>query len=508
MARHLSNLLARLGGGDPAVLEAVPQDRKRFTQMGGVLLTTAGVGTLSMSFALHDGIKAPLVPSVVLGVLWGVIILNLDRFLVLSMGDTRTRGWRLFWLVLPRFMLAVVLAAVVSTPLVLRIFASDITQQLSVIHQQQSSAFAGLVKNNADQQAANKLASQIATDQATLSGHPPQSIVSPGLSQDQAQAQKLQTEVQQDFAIENSKYKAWQCELQGETCADASGKPGNGALARTTEIAYDAARDTYNTVEAEYQQAQDKANSDQKSFATTQSQRLQQEQQEASQALPGLQSEYHALEMKIQATIASGDAANESDSGILAQLQALSVASSHNSSLAAARWTVLALFFMIEILPVTVKALLNLGDPSAYEKVAWDWEGEITDRERILRIENTRIEEAASEARIKAVQDRIREGDLDHQTQMQINEGKAQTRVKVQEDMRLREQDIGKHANEYVASEMVKIVESALMEWGDRVRDELSRNGERNGSGPYHDDQPGPTQQPNDGYDLGPEDEL
>ena len=99
--KRAGDFMAWLGGGDPAVLTEVPQERGRFSQMAGVLLTTAGIAVLSMTFALHDGINAPLAPAVVLGLLWGVVILNLDRFLVMSMGSTRNKP-RLLLIALPR----------------------------------------------------------------------------------------------------------------------------------------------------------------------------------------------------------------------------------------------------------------------------------------------------------------------------------------------------------------------------------------------------------------------
>src|SRR5215472_2498474 len=101
-------VVASLGGGVLAVLEEVGEERATFVRVAGVLLTTAGIAVVSMIFALRYGVKAPLAAAVVLGLLWGVVIFNLDRFLVLSMGDTRDRV-RLVLITLSRLALAVVL---------------------------------------------------------------------------------------------------------------------------------------------------------------------------------------------------------------------------------------------------------------------------------------------------------------------------------------------------------------------------------------------------------------
>ena len=101
----------------------------------------------------------------------------------------------------------------------------------------------------------------------------------------------------------------------------------------------------------------------------------------------------------------------------------LSEASGQSSSLQAARLAVLALFFLIEILPVTVKFLLNMGPLSAYEVVA-----RLADDERI---------EAATTRRIEA---------------RRLEEAGSQARVSVQADMRWREEDLGRHVNRQVAA--------------------------------------------------------
>jgi uncharacterized membrane protein YgcG len=105
---------------------------------------------------------------------------------------------------------------------------------------------------------------------------------------------------------------------------------------------------------------------------------------------------------------------------------------------------VLALFFLIEILPVTVKFLLNIGPPSAYEVVAQLREDELIDAASIRRIESRRISEA-----------------------------KSQIRINVEADMREKEEDLGRHANARVADEMTKVLDVALQEWSRQVRAKL-----------------------------------
>ncbi len=104
----------------------------------------------------------------------------------------------------------------------------------------------------------------------------------------------------------------------------------------------------------------------------------------------------------------------------------------------------LALFFLIEILPVTVKFLLNIGPPSAYEVVARLKEDELVDAATMRRIETRRIAESES-----------------------------RTRIGVQSDMQQKEEDLGKHANTRIAGEMTKILDTTVLEWGRQAREGL-----------------------------------
>ncbi len=443
MIKRTGDVMAWLGGGDQAVLAQVPQERTRFAQMAGVLLTTAGIAAMSMMFALHDGVKAPLAAAVVLGLLWGVVILNLDRFLVLSMGASRDRR-RLIFITLPRLALAVVLALVISTPLVLRIFASDINQQLFIMQQNASRQEAALEAGSGPQQQASRLKSQIDTDEGILNGHLPQSITSPALQSAQAQVNQLQKQAQSDYQAQVTAREAWQCELDGQSCVGSSGKVGNGPRAQAKYQEYQQAEKTYNSVQSRLSAAQAAEKTAQSGFSGDLSHRVQQLQATARQALPGLQSQYQKLQANLQGVAANGQKVNEANTGILAQLQALSQASAQSPSLQAARLAVLALFFLIEILPVTVKFLINLGPPSAYEVVAQVREDEVIDAARTRRIESRRIGEARS-----------------------------QIRINVEADMRKQEEVLGRRANGYVAGEMTKVLDVALAEWSRQVRAKL-----------------------------------
>ncbi len=374
----------------------------RFAQMAGVLLTTAGLAVVSMTFALHDAVRAPLLTSVALGLLWGLVILNLDRFLVLSMGRVHSRG-RQVLMALPRLALVLVLALVISTPLVLRVFASDINAQLYVMQLEESRAQQTLIAHSYVQQEANTLQGEINQDEAVLAGHLPVSVTSPQLQTAQATVSRLQPQVQAAYQTVNTARETWQCQLYGDTCAGASGAAGNGPVAEADQEIFQNASASYNTIAAQLKSAQDSEDSAAASVRASQASVLAADQTHARAALPELRSRYQQLSSVIQQNIARGSAVAAANTGLLAQLQALSEVTAHNSSLGAARSAVLLVFLLIEILPVTVKFLLNLGPPSAYEAVAQLRDDELVDSVRARQAEIRRIESAKSQTRISTM---------------------------------------------------------------------------------------------------------
>ncbi|MFC6005436.1 DUF4407 domain-containing protein, partial [Streptomonospora nanhaiensis] len=91
-----------------------------------------------MTFALGSALKVFVLLAVLIGLVWGVAILSLDRWLVTSLP---AQGGRRFWLALPRVLLALLLGAVISTPLVLQIFKPEIDAEIVDIQQEKADAF-------------------------------------------------------------------------------------------------------------------------------------------------------------------------------------------------------------------------------------------------------------------------------------------------------------------------------------------------------------------------------
>ena len=144
LLRRLGNGLAVLAGARPDLLAAAPGARARFVALGGVLLSTGGLALLSAAFAVHMALGASWPVAVLVGLGWGAVIVNLDRMLLVGMAhDPSLR--RNVVLAVPRIGLALVLGAVIATPLTLRVFGPEIDTEVVSIQAEAADAYkAGL----------------------------------------------------------------------------------------------------------------------------------------------------------------------------------------------------------------------------------------------------------------------------------------------------------------------------------------------------------------------------
>jgi hypothetical protein len=439
----MSDVLARLGGADMAILRQTPSARIRFVQMAGVFFTTSLLAAASMSFALHDTMRTPWPWAVMVGIVWGGMIFNIDRFLVLSMGSTREKG-RLLLMALPRLLMAALLSLAISTPLVLHIFQSSIQnemfkEQVMNAPKQDAQIFNSLKTQQDD------VSRKIQNDRAIVAGNLPNSVfTSPQLRQAQQKVSQLQSQLSVAQKAEQTALVTWQCELYPQASCPpdtgTSGRAGAGPAAQQRLDQLNQARGTVNDLNTKLQTAKNDEQHQQALVDQAHQNALTDAQQSARAELPGLEKRQAILQGQSQKLQDKGSSLSEADTGILAQLQALSNLTKTNGTLRSAHLVLMGVFFMMEILPVLVKLLLSLNPKTAYEVVAEAEEDELIDQAQSRR-------------------DMVR----------MIQEGKTRSRLAVEEDLRREEEALGKRANEYVAAEQLRILDAALKEWSDQL---------------------------------------
>lgn len=118
--------------------------------IGGVVFFTGLLAALSSGYAFYTIFDSYIFASI-FGFIWGLMIFNLDRFIVSSM--RKTGGfWRQFFIALPRILLAAVLGIVISKPLELKIFEKEIDKQLNVIINRNKAKLQKEIKTRYDEQ--------------------------------------------------------------------------------------------------------------------------------------------------------------------------------------------------------------------------------------------------------------------------------------------------------------------------------------------------------------------
>jgi Domain of unknown function (DUF4407) len=345
--------LIALSGARPEILDQCPTEYAKFETLGSVILITSGVATVSMWFALSSAMGVNPFVAVPGALLWGLVIMGIDRWLVTSMSADGGRRWTI---AIPRLLMAVLLGSLISTPFVLRIFQSEIDAQITVIKAQRASAFLG-------EQQSSKVGQQVTywrKDVANL-----QKVIDSGGQQPINPATDLQVESltkqrNAELTLEQQYYQAWQCQLYGGAGCT---QKGNGPLATASERSYNQAVAQVGTLNGEIQQREKELSaSDTASKATR--------YQQASGALPGAQQQLTIAVNRQNVLQQNFDAQNKDTNGILIRLQALSQLSGKGFTLNAARLLLFLLFLMIECLPVTVKLMQREGNYAKILRVA------------------------------------------------------------------------------------------------------------------------------------------
>lgn len=147
---RIMKFLWKCGGADAQILQYAPySDHIKNAGIGGVVLATTVMATIAMGFAMHTIFASPtdqidpITKEVILqgnwfitipvALVWGLIIFNLDRFIVSTVkGDGTEKITRSEWgSMLPRLVMAIIIGLTISAPLETYIFQKEINRELN-----------------------------------------------------------------------------------------------------------------------------------------------------------------------------------------------------------------------------------------------------------------------------------------------------------------------------------------------------------------------------------------
>ncbi|OEK06547.1 DUF4407 domain-containing protein [Roseivirga misakiensis] len=122
-------------GTNRSLLKRCPTDASKYTGMGAAVFFTGVLASLSGGYAFFTVFENTFW-ALTFGLVWGIIIFNLDRFIVSTMRKKKGGWFKELFIASPRILLAVMLAIVISKPLELKIFSKEIDRKLVLLEEE------------------------------------------------------------------------------------------------------------------------------------------------------------------------------------------------------------------------------------------------------------------------------------------------------------------------------------------------------------------------------------
>jgi hypothetical protein len=288
-------------GANFAILKRVPTESNKYVGIGATVFFTGVLAALAAGYALFTVFQS-LVPAIFFGLLWGMMIFNLDRFIVSSMRK-KENAWAEWKLAIPRLVLAVLLALVISKPLELRMFEREINRKLD-----------------------EKKTEFITQSKANLAKGFPE------IQELQAKIDTLRREVSQTELFRDQLQKEYDAERFGEKTSGTSGIVGLGTNAKKKEQQLDAAQLSLDDLRKRNQVRIDTLEAQIREFTALR-------QKEFEKQQPGI----------------------EGFDGLAARMDALSVLTGESTAMAMANLFIMLLFIAIETAPIFVKLISARG---------------------------------------------------------------------------------------------------------------------------------------------------
>ena len=346
---QIGRRLRGLIGVDEALLAEVPSDRARYTRLGGIVVGTAAIASISMYVGIGEVFGAPTLLALIPALLWGVFIANLDAWLIASLHGTRWRQH--FWVVFPRLFVAIFFGFLIAEPLVLKAFEPAIEREIGDSRQDDVLRFQTHLRE------CNPVRGTLSSKQAeackgavlVVRGIPSPGAIESQLRGFRAERSRLQKSVDKSAATQRKLDDVARLECNGGDGRGLTGRYGVGPSCRRNRQDADNFRRTSRRDEQTAQIVS----------LTRRITRLERRLKDNSQ-------DYEAgLNAAIAERVAERKA-RQKEMGLLERLYAMKALVKTNFYLAAAEWFLRLLFIMIDCLPLLVKLS---GGSTSYDKV-------------------------------------------------------------------------------------------------------------------------------------------
>ena len=315
LGQKIEDVFVWSSGANKDILSAVPMEKNKYFGIGGTIIFTALMASFAGGYAFFTAFKSVYL-SVPFGIFWGMLIFNLDRYIVASfgVGDGKKTISKQEWIeAAPRLAMAIVLGFVISTPLELKLFEKEINAEIDTKISIEQKKIVNDANN--DGEIANK----------------------------DFQIIKLQNDIKERDSILTMKQTNWTQSEQNMNdewnFGKFSGKPGKGGYYESYKKKAEAAQSDFLKTKTSF----DKLDS------------------LDYQRLELLSSSKEQRELKLVTEVENKKTVQAQNDGLLARLTALSSLTSKEWSLSFAKWLITALFIFIEIAPILFKMMTERG---------------------------------------------------------------------------------------------------------------------------------------------------
>jgi 4-hydroxybenzoate polyprenyltransferase and related prenyltransferases len=117
-------------GAHQDLLKQFPSEHAKYSGLGGVLLATLVLASISAGYAVYT-VFGSWLWTLAFAVIWGLIIFNFDRFLVSTMRKYGISKRKQLWMAMPRLALALLIGFTIARPLELKIFEKEINVKMT-----------------------------------------------------------------------------------------------------------------------------------------------------------------------------------------------------------------------------------------------------------------------------------------------------------------------------------------------------------------------------------------
>ncbi|HEV7622196.1 MAG TPA: DUF4407 domain-containing protein [Flavisolibacter sp.] len=117
-------------GAHQKLLKQFPSEHIKYAGLGGVLLATFILASLSSGYAVYS-VFGNWIWTIGFALIWGLIIFNFDRFLVATMRKYGVSKRKQLLMAIPRLGLALLIGFTIARPLELKIFEKEIATKMT-----------------------------------------------------------------------------------------------------------------------------------------------------------------------------------------------------------------------------------------------------------------------------------------------------------------------------------------------------------------------------------------